>query len=77
MRLFDLFARSRPQYAPRPRSNQVRCTVELLEARLVLSSTDLISTASPTVPQPAPTSTTTQVAPAPATPMIVLSITTA
>ena len=56
MRLFDLFGRSRPRCAPRPCSNRVRCAVELLESRLVLSSTDTVSTVPIAVaPQPAPT----------------------
>lgn len=50
MRLFDLFGRSRPRCAPRPRINRVRCTVELLESRLLLSGTD--STQPPVLPPP-------------------------
>jgi hypothetical protein len=57
MRLFDLFERSRPRSAPRPGSNRVRCTVELLEARLVLSSTDPSSPAPVNPPQATPTDT--------------------
>jgi len=53
MRLFDLFGRSRSRRAPRPWSNRVRCAVELLESRLVLSSTD------PVMTYPPPTDTTT------------------
>ena len=55
MRLFDLFGRSRPCRAPRPRVNRVRCTVEVLEARLVLSGTDSFTM---TAPAQGPTTTT-------------------
>jgi hypothetical protein len=56
MRLFDLFGRSRSRCAPRPRSNRVRCAVERLESRLVLSTTtDLgLTTLSAIVPPSAP-----------------------
>jgi hypothetical protein len=52
MRLLDLFRRSRPRRAPRPRPNRVRCTVEELESRLVLTTSGLGSTPPPPPPPP-------------------------
>jgi hypothetical protein len=55
-RLLDLLERARHRRAPRPHANRVRCTVERLESRLVLSSTDTVPTdPNAIVPQPAPT----------------------
>jgi hypothetical protein len=54
MRLLDLFTRSRPRSAPRPYTNRVRCAVERLEDRLVLSTIDSTSPP-PVVTQPPPT----------------------
>jgi hypothetical protein len=65
MRLFDLFGRSRSRRAPRPCSNRVRCAVELLESRLVLSSTDPVMTSPPPGGTTTPTTTPVMTSPPP------------